>query len=207
MTSSDVGLRRKPPPPAGTAMYCLPSLPRYVDGNRMRGRDELLAPQFLAVARINRAEDAVDRRADEHEVPGRGDAATQARRARGLEALGDELRIFTERNPPRKVSGVRVHRNQLAPGRLRARVLVARIPEASAFGRHFAHARHGRPGAMTFSGRSGGSPARPARPRAGVARAPPHHHRGATAATGAFLEVPPLTGVMDIRDHQARAAC
>ena len=28
MTVSEVGLRRKPPPPAGTAMYCLPSLPR-----------------------------------------------------------------------------------------------------------------------------------------------------------------------------------
>ena len=82
MTASDVGLRRNPPPPAGTAMYCLPSLPRYVDGIECAGASSFSRHSSLPLRASNRAEDAVDRRADEHEVAGRRDAAAEARRAR-----------------------------------------------------------------------------------------------------------------------------
>src|SRR5688572_19449925 len=103
----------------------------------MRRRFELLAPQLPAVARINRAEIAVDGGADEDEVAGGGDAATKARCAGRLDALRDELRVFTERNPPRDVSGVRRHRDQLAPRRFRAGVLGCGLPEPAAFGCDF----------------------------------------------------------------------
>ncbi len=46
----------------------------------MRRRVELLAPQLLAVARVERAEDAVDCRADEDEIAGGRDAAAEAGR-------------------------------------------------------------------------------------------------------------------------------
>src|SRR6185295_15686582 len=57
-------------------------LPEVRGRNRVRRCLELIAPQFLAAARINRTEDPVDRRADEHEVAGRCDPTSQTRRAR-----------------------------------------------------------------------------------------------------------------------------
>ena len=91
--------------------------------DRVRGRFELLAPELLAVACVDRAEDAVNRRADEDEVAGGRDAAAETRLP-GLDALGLELLELAERNAPGDVAGVGVDRDQLAPRRLGAAVLV-----------------------------------------------------------------------------------
>src|SRR6188768_1213073 len=107
----------------------------------MRRRVELFAPEHLAVARINRTKHSIDRRADEDQIARRCDAAAEHRLTGHRNTLGGELGEFAERNPPRDVACARVHRNQLAPRRLRATVLVGGVPEAPALGRDLRHVR------------------------------------------------------------------
>ena len=112
----------------------------------MGGRVEFLPPQLLAAARVNRPEDAVDRRTDEHEIARGRDAATKARLAGHRNPFCDQLFELAERHAPRDVARVRIHRDQLTPGRLRTAVLVGRIPKPSTFRRDLAHVRHSRRG-------------------------------------------------------------
>src|SRR4030095_10330286 len=71
-----------------------------------------------------------------HEISGGGHRAANVRRASPRDAFRLELFERPERNTPRDVSGRRVHRNQLAPWRLRARIPRIGLPEPPAFRRH-----------------------------------------------------------------------
>ena len=103
----------------------------------MSRRVEFRCPQFPPAARIEGPEVAVDRRADEHEVPRGRHRAAETRRA-GLDPFLVELFENAERHAPYDVAGVGAYRNQLAPRRLVARIAMVRLPEAAAFGRHLA---------------------------------------------------------------------
>ena len=143
--------------------------------NRMRRRVELLAPQLLAVARVERAEFAVDGRADEHQVAGRGDRPAETRRA-GLEALRVELVERSQRHVPRDVAGLRADGDELAPRRRLAGVHRLRIPEAAAFRRHLAPGRVRR---RVFVAAPGAG----ATPRRGARRRPPRRPRPPVAGS------------------------
>ncbi len=123
--------RAEEPAAVGADDDVLLAVAAHVGGRcALRRHRQLVAPQFLAVPRVERAEPAVDRRADEHEIAGRRDRAAGVRRAGRLDALGRELLELTERHAPGDVAGVRVDGHELAPRRFGAAPHVGVVPEA-----------------------------------------------------------------------------
>ena len=118
------------PPAAKTATYCLPScrLPR--DGNRVHIHSEIGRPEFISIARIERPEFAVRARANENQpAAGRNSSAIGRRRSGLRHAQLVEFFKRAERDLPRNVSGVHIHRNQPRPRRLLAGPSFGSIPE------------------------------------------------------------------------------
>ena len=99
---------RKLPPPAATTTYWRPSLPRNVIGTVCAHAVELGFPQLLAGPRLEGAEAAVDRRADEDQAAGGRDAAADVERAGLVESLRLERLDESERHLPRDLAAVHV---------------------------------------------------------------------------------------------------
>ena len=109
-------------------MYCLPSLPMYVDGIECAGASSFSRQSSLPLrASIARKMPSIVAPMKTR-LPAVVMPPPRLGAPVSLMPFAMSSGILAERNAPRDVAGVRVHRNQLAPRRLRAAVLVLPRP-------------------------------------------------------------------------------